>query len=350
MSATNELDRTRLAEIENNLRRLFLPGQHFEVRCLAGRAKSQLTGVFDDYVIASVAALTAEIDFGYNVYFGLHPRNKQVTNNLDCGKSDKAKHVAQRRWLLVDVDPIRPADCPSTDAEKTAAKAVLRQVTRYLCGQCHWPTPMIGDSGNGWHLLFRVDLPTDDGGLTERTLQAISAEFTTTSVKIDTVVFDAPRICRLYGTLNHKGEETPERPYRFSKLYPGGGDRAVTPEQLAAVAALAPPAQQSSKSPATRSADNISSKASPPGAEAIAKQVNDVTDDDRPAVDADYIILAAGSWMREQPPAVAGEAGHNQTFKVACGLFRHFGLTGEEAWPILQEYNDTCVPPWSDAE
>ena len=35
---------------------------------------------------------------------------------------------------------------------------------------------------------------------------------------------------------------------------------------------------------------------------------------------------------------------------MACGLFRHFGLTGEEAWPILKEYNDTCVPPWSDAE
>ena len=93
MSATNELDRTRLAEIKNNLRRLFLPGQHFEVRCLAGCVESQLTGVFDDYVIASVAALTAEIDFGYNVYSAA-PARQKVTNNLDCGKSDKAKHVA----------------------------------------------------------------------------------------------------------------------------------------------------------------------------------------------------------------------------------------------------------------
>jgi hypothetical protein len=35
---------------------------------------------------------------------------------------------------------------------------------------------------------------------------------------------------------------------------------------------------------------------------------------------------------------------------VAVVLRKKFGLTFEEAWPLLKEYNRQCEPEWSDAE
>jgi len=50
------------------------------------------------------------------------------------------------------------------------------------------------------------------------------------------------------------------------------------------------------------------------------------------------------------PPAVSGQGGHNQAFAVACVLVQGFGLSPQEALPILHEYNQRCQPPWSDNE
>ena len=48
--------------------------------------------------------------------------------------------------------------------------------------------------------------------------------------------------------------------------------------------------------------------------------------------------------------AVAGEGGHNATFRAACKL-RDAGLSGEEALTVLATWNETnASPPWSVAE
>jgi hypothetical protein len=48
--------------------------------------------------------------------------------------------------------------------------------------------------------------------------------------------------------------------------------------------------------------------------------------------------------------AVAGEGGHNQTFRAACKL-RDAGLTADEALVILSDWNETnAEPPWSATE
>ncbi len=83
-----------------------------------------------------------------------------------AGEGDGAadKHVTGRRWLLVDADPARDAKISSSDAEKAQALAVVRSLRRFLAGLA-WPAPILADSGNGYHLLYRIDLPADDGGL-----------------------------------------------------------------------------------------------------------------------------------------------------------------------------------------
>jgi hypothetical protein len=55
---------------------------------------------------------------------------------------------------------------------------------------------------------------------------------------------------------------------------------------------------------------------------------------------------AARNYVAKMAPAVQGRAGDFQTWTVACVLVRDFGLSPEEALPILSEYNRRCLPPW----
>jgi hypothetical protein len=94
---------------------------------------------------------------------------------------------------------------------------VLQEVKAYLSGQ-GWPAPIVADSGNGYHALYPIDLPRDDGGIIERCLKALADRFDTERVTIDTSVFNPSRITKLYGTTPHKGDHTPERPHRPSRI------------------------------------------------------------------------------------------------------------------------------------
>jgi hypothetical protein len=113
---------------------------------------------------------------------------------------------------------MRPVEgIPSTDAEKVDAWETIRAVRSYLDTE-GWPAPVLADSGNGYHLLYRIDLPTDDCGLVQRVLQKLACRFDSDAVKIDQKVFNPSRICKLYGTLARKGDHTPERPHRRSGI------------------------------------------------------------------------------------------------------------------------------------
>jgi hypothetical protein len=47
-------------------------------------------------------------------------------------------------------------------------------------------------------------------------------------------------------------------------------------------------------------------------------------------------------------PAVSGQHGHDRTFAIATKLTWGFGLSVEQAWPFMDEYNRRCSPPWSE--
>jgi hypothetical protein len=55
-------------------------------------------------------------------------------------------------------------------------------------------------------------------------------------------------------------------------------------------------------------------------------------------------------YLKRCPPAVSGQHGHDQTFKVAIALVWGFALRREVALAHLRAYNQTCQPPWSEAE
>ena len=69
---------------------------------------------------------------------------------------DKVTHI---NWLPIDIDPYRPSNIPSSTLELQAALARRDEVLDHLesllgPGHC-----ISGMSGNGAHILIRVDLP-----------------------------------------------------------------------------------------------------------------------------------------------------------------------------------------------
>ena len=61
-------------------------------------------------------------------------------------------------------------------------------------------------------------------------------------------------------------------------------------------------------------------------------------------------IERARRYLAALPPAVSGSGGHDATFHAACVLVHGFGLTLDEARPILHEWNARCLPPWHPAD
>jgi hypothetical protein len=69
-----------------------------------------------------------------------------------------------------------------------------------------------------------------------------------------------------------------------------------------------------------------------------------------PTGDRTRILNRAAAYVAKMPSAISGQGGHDQTFAVACALVLGFGLTVDEAWPIMEVYNERCEPPWTDKE
>ena len=254
------------AEVARTLRALYRPGDLFEVRVLDasnvrcnGRPEgrgSTFYGYFDSTETASnvVAAALSEADWPA-VYTTLNPVRgdllARAANRLrpasKKGGSASDPDVPRRRWLLVDVDPQRPAGISATDDEKAAAQVLAHRIRLYLTG-LGWPEPIVADSGNGWHLLFRVDLPGDDGGLVEKVLAGLAARFDTEETKVDTTVFNPARITKLYGTAARKGDSTPSRPHRPSRIVEIPDVITPVPEDLLrALAGEAPAPEQKTR-------------------------------------------------------------------------------------------------------
>jgi len=113
--------------------------------------------------------------------------------------SDSDTDVVRRRWLLLDFDPRRPTKVPSTDAEHQSAREAAAWCRQWL-ESLGWPAPIFASSGNGYHLLYRIDLPNDQesANLVQNVLEAVAASVAGRgtdgpAVDLDRKVFNAAR-------------------------------------------------------------------------------------------------------------------------------------------------------------
>ncbi|MCL2775036.1 MAG: virulence-associated E family protein [Oscillospiraceae bacterium] len=144
---------------------------------------------------------------------------EQHDEYISGAESTTDNDIEYREWLLIDADPKRESGISSTDAEKEAAKKTIFGVCKYLT-ENGFPKPVYADSGNGYHLLYRINMPNDETSkkLLQKFLHTLSVKFSDGYVKIDESVFNAARITKLYGTVARKGADLPERPHRLSRI------------------------------------------------------------------------------------------------------------------------------------
>lgn len=62
------------------------------------------------------------------------------------------------------------------------------------------------------------------------------------------------------------------------------------------------------------------------------------------------VVERARKYLAQIEGAVSGSRGHSRTFRAACAAVRGFALPLEQALPLLQEWNERCMPPWSEKE
>ena len=206
---------------------LFEPGQVIEVRAITDDGMA--SGYFDDpeQLAERVDALDT-LPGVQGIYVTVNEVNPALlsrrANRIKprLGKKDATtadSDILTRRWFPVDVDPARPSGVSSTAEEHQAALDTAARVADYLGGM-GWPDPVFADSGNGAHLLYRIELPNDDRSrdLVKRGLGVLAALFDDATTSIDTANHNAARIWKLYGTVTRKGDSTPNRPHRRSRI------------------------------------------------------------------------------------------------------------------------------------
>src|SRR5579859_5688890 len=175
MGNTAPRDKKPLVDVEQ-VRRTFQtlvePGQVFEIRVLDALTTESpkyaytASGYFND--LEKLIRALKTIQRAKGVYMTLHPcqpallaRASNRLRNAQDMKSDKSTttdaQILQYRWLPIDADPTRPSGISSSDQEHEAALAVAESIRAELRAQ-GWPEPVGGDSGNGAHLLYPIDL------------------------------------------------------------------------------------------------------------------------------------------------------------------------------------------------
>lgn len=228
LSHESKIDRV---EVARALKILIDPAATHELRGLPSARSRSIVGSNLDAALDAVDYLGDD----RGVYFTLNPVRHDLGN-----KAARVSDIVLRRWLLIDVDRnknLYPDDM-ATDEEKANALLLASDVCDWLISQ-GWPAPAMIDSGNGAHLLFRIDLPANDLTriLLSRVLKALAAKWNNDVAEIDVKVHNASRVSKLPGTWVRKGIDCLLRPWRMAKLVWHPDDIGiVTVEQLERIA------------------------------------------------------------------------------------------------------------------
>lgn len=332
---------TRSTDVARFLSLLHEPGDVFEVRAfkcperVGGSFTSTASGYFSDQTKAAAEVKRLDRLKPPGVYVTINP----VKPDLLARAANEAKHKAKattsdadilrRRWLLVDIDPVRPAEVSATEGEMRAA-LTLANATRKTMAESHgWPEPLCGCSGNGGYLMYRIDLPNDDDAtdLCRRVLHGLANRFDTDDATIDTSTFNASRIAKVFGTHARKGDDLrnvpgiADRPHRMAWFRPPAEElQVVDRELLESFASDAAPA----------------SPAAPPKSKKKAAKNSP--------------LERCRTYLAKIGDAIQGQHGSDPTF-YAASICARFGLDESDSLAAMADYNATkCHPPWDEKD
>jgi hypothetical protein len=233
--------------IKHALKLLFEPGNVVELRILKTGRTGTISGCFNDLdKLADTAIRYSGI--APAVYVTINPvtpvllarANNKVKENAEKTTADK--DIVKRCWLPIDIDYDRPAGVSTSAPEHDATHEKAKELTDILT-KMGWPVPIYADSGNGAHLLYRIDLPNtpEMADLIQNCLNALAFLVSHDKIHVDESVFNAARIWKLYGTKACKGENLPDRPHRLSKILSIPDEiKTISIDQLNELSRLAP--------------------------------------------------------------------------------------------------------------
>lgn len=214
------------AELERAFSTFIAPGQVFEVRLLHHNNKRVDAGYFDHPSHAATAICALNEQYA-GIYYTPNPVDPDLAARSYNRISPWAKlttmdnNILSRRWLLIDIDPERPSGISSTQTELENAFKVATTIANMLEFECGWPRPFINISGNGAHVLYKIDEPNTEEvrDAIHRFLQTLNGRFKALGCGVDTTTFNASRIFRVPGTWARKGDNVPTRPHRKAHIF-----------------------------------------------------------------------------------------------------------------------------------
>ena len=141
-------------------------------------------------------------DIAFNAYYTINPVKAEVA------KTSHNPDIAERRDLLLDLDPIRPANTMATEEQRQAAYAQAKEAIEWLSTE-GIEDIVVADSGNGAHLHLSIamDNTEESRRVVEDFLKQAAEKLDTATSHVDQGVHNAARLCRLYGSENCKGSD-----------------------------------------------------------------------------------------------------------------------------------------------
>lgn len=207
--------------IVENLNVLRKPGELLELRILTD--KGVISGLYDN--IEKIPKDIEAYEGKYNIFVTINPVKEECKrrgiNRLIRGarKTTSDEEIDRISYILVDLDPIRPTKVSSTNEELQSAEELANTIKIFL-DEYKFPEPIMAMSGNGYHLLYSVNLENtaENIDIIKKFLNSLATLFNNEKVEVDTKTYNPSRITKLYGTKACKGEETIERSHRRSYI------------------------------------------------------------------------------------------------------------------------------------
>ncbi len=233
------------ATLQTTLNTLKKPGEVIEVRILK-TDKGTVSGYFSDHdsLVNSVKKYIGK----YDIYFTLNPVKEELLARCKNRLQPYAKttstdgDIERISYVLIDIDPVRASGISSSEDEKKAAVDLIKKIRKDLMAE-EFPEPIVADSGNGYHMLLPVDLDNikENVEAIKAFLAALDFLYSTDKAQVDVTTYNPSRIVKFYGTKACKGDDTTERPHRWSKLAKIPEHQSLTSvEQIKQMAAKKP--------------------------------------------------------------------------------------------------------------
>ena len=243
----------------------------------------------------AIATFAREHDAkGLNLYFGCATRK-----DASSGRADNCLAVPV---LFADLD------FKGDEAREAAAGNALIQAA------C--PATLITATGGGLHAFWKLAAPLDVGTPEGREAAVVWLKRLAQALDADPACAEVARVLRLPHSTNYKYSPPPRVEVR-----------QWLPEAVVDLATLDAwlPALAEPSTPVSRPMGHA-------------------------PIDAGELERRARAYVGAMDPAVEGQHGDHQTYRVACVLVNDFGIDAATALSILHDFNARCVPPWSERE